>query len=453
MLQSIDPWTSELIATYPTDPAEVVRAKIEKVDSAFIRWRSQPLSYRINCLTKLSEQLLAEKDAAAGLISREMGKPVREARAEVEKCALLCNVYAEHAALWLAPSFINTPAKQSGIQHHPLGVILAIMPWNFPLWQVFRFLVPTLTAGNTALLKHASNVTGSAVFVRNLLLKAGYPEAVFEVLFLAGEDVLPVLSHTAVRGVSLTGSEAAGAAAATKAASVLKPAVLELGGSDPFIVLEDADIALAAKSAVTGRFINGGQSCIAAKRFLVHEAVYDTFLDNFTRETARLIQGNPLDEQTDIGPMAKSGFTDEMETFVKDAVTAGARLCLGGTKNPLHEGSFLPTVLGDVTARMSVMQNECFGPVAPVMKLKNNEIILQTANQTRFGLGASVWTNREDMQAYFLENLQTGSVFFNEVVRSHPLLPFGGVKDSGYGRELGREGLLAFTNTKAFWMR
>lgn len=383
------------------------------------------------------------------LATREMGKTLEAARQEVLKCASACRYYAEHAASFLAPEPVRTDADEAYVTYQPLGVVLAVMPWNFPFWQAFRFIAPTLMAGNTGLLKHASNVPGCALAIEDVLREAGFPAGVFTTLLIGSREVEAVLKDPRVTAVSLTGSEGAGRAVSATAGGELKPAVMELGGSDPFIVMPSADLDLAAKTAVTARTINNGQSCIAAKRFIVHADVYDAFTDAFVAGLRALKVGNPELDGTDVGPLATPQIREDIHTQVQDAVSKGARVRVGG-QVPQGPGNYYPvTALDGLTPDMTVWREETFGPVALIFRVHSLDEAIELANTTTFGLGSSAWTTDAAERDRFVADLEAGSVFINSMVASDPRLPFGGVKNSGFGRELGRYGILQFVNIKS----
>ncbi len=383
----------------------------------------------------------------------EMGKPVTSGAAEAEKSAWGCEFYAAEAQDLLADEVVDTPASRSLVRYQPLGTVLAVMPWNFPFWQVFRAAAPSLMAGNAVLLKHSSNVSGCALAIEKIFHDAGVPPDVFRTL-LAGSDRIPALiENPAIAAVTLTGSEAAGRSVGAAAGKALKPSVLELGGSDPFIVLPDADIPRAAQQAAIARTQNSGQSCIAAKRFLVTDPVYDAFTRAFREVMAKLKVGDPLDPGTEVGPQARRELRDELHAQVEDSVKAGARLTLGGEKPEGAGAWYPPTILEGVTPGMRAFDEEVFGPVAAVIRVKDAGEAVRLANRSSFGLGASIWTANPDNAAGLINDLECGMVFVNDFVRSDPRLPFGGVKNSGYGRELSAQGIRAFTNLKTIWIR
>jgi succinate-semialdehyde dehydrogenase/glutarate-semialdehyde dehydrogenase len=400
-----------------------------------------------------ADRLEERTDAYAERITREMGKPIREARAEVKKCAWVCHHYAEHTAAYLAPEEVESDAGRSYVAFQPLGPVLAVMPWNFPFWQVFRFAAPALMAGNAGLLKHASNVPGCALDIEEVFRSAGFPAGAFQTLLIGASEVARVIECPQVRAVTLTGSDAAGRKVAEKAGNRLKKSVLELGGSDPFVVLEDADLEEAARTASLARCQNSGQSCIAAKRFIAVAPVFDRFRDLFRAEMEALVVGDPMDEATQVGPQAREEFLDDLHRQVQDSVRAGARVLTGGEplKGPGY--FFPPTVLTDVGPGQPVYDEEVFGPVAPVIRADDEADALRIANDTLFGLGGSVWTADPARGEAFASGIQAGAVFVNGLVKSDPRLPFGGVKQSGYGRELGPWGIREFTNIKTVWIR
>jgi succinate-semialdehyde dehydrogenase/glutarate-semialdehyde dehydrogenase len=452
MMQVINPATGEAGRAYAVHTEEEVEARLGRAASASVAWRKTSFEQRRGLMRGVAGLLRERRDALAALMAEEMGKPVRAGRAEVEKCALVCEYYADRAEELLAPRHVGTDARLSMVRHDPLGPILAVMPWNFPLWQVFRFAAPYLMAGDVGLLKHAANTPGCALAIEALFEDAGFASGVFQALLIESERVEHVIRDPRVAGVTLTGSVRAGRAVGRVAGDALKPCVLELGGSDPFIVLEDADVAQAARVAVSARLINGGQSCIAAKRFIIVDAVYDQFVEHFLREIDQVQMGDPLLESTDMGPMARVDLREELHKIVEETVAAGARLVRGG-RVPAGPGAFYPpTVLLDVTASMAAAREETFGPVAPILRVADVEEAIALANGTEFGLGASLWTRDMGRALELVPRIEAGHVAVNGMVKSDPRLPFGGVRDSGFGRELGPEGILAFVNTKSVWI-
>jgi succinate-semialdehyde dehydrogenase/glutarate-semialdehyde dehydrogenase len=449
MMESRSPTTGEVVATYEEHDGEQVGRAIEAADACAGWWRTTSFDVRAEVMTKAGDLLEGQSDDLAALMADEMGKPVRDGRAEAEKCALVCRYYAEHAESFLADRPIDTDRRASYVHHEPLGVVLAVMPWNFPLWQVFRFVAPALMAGNAGLLKHASNVSGCALAIEEILSEAGAPEGLFTTLLIPSSRVDSVIEHPLVRAVTLTGSGPAGAAVAAKAGSLLKKSVLELGGSDPYVVLADADVDAAAAVCAQSRLINSGQSCIAAKRFIVDDRVHDNFLDAFTAAMAARSLGDPHDESTDVGPQARHDLRDDVHRQVTGSLAAGARLVLGG-EVPDGPGAFYPaTVLAGVEPGMPAYDEEVFGPAAAVIRAADEEEAIRIANDSSFGLGAAVFTTDvergEDIAA---RRLEAGCCFVNALVASDPRLPFGGIKESGYGRELSDLGIREFVNAK-----
>jgi len=447
-LRSIDPATGECFARFEEHEPAAVEAALEAAEAAFRTWRETGFAERAAVLRRAADLLEAEQDDHARRMAREMGKPVSQGAAEAAKCAWVCRHYADHAEAMLAPQPVATEAAKSYVRFDPLGPVLAVMPWNFPLWQVFRFAAPALMAGNTGLLKHASNVTGSALAIEDVLARAGLPEGAFRTLVIGSSRVEAVIDHPAVRAVTLTGSEAAGAAVAGRAGRRLKKTVLELGGSDPFVVLADVDVAAVAREAARARTINSGQSCIAAKRFLVEAPVADDFEAALRAELASLVVGSPLDEKTDVGPLARPDLVDELDDQVQRSVAAGARLVLGGRRLDGPGCFYAPTLLADVTPEMPAGCEETFGPVAALLRASSAEEAVALANRSPFGLGASLWSGDAERAEALAPRIEAGAVFVNGFVKSDPRLPFGGVKRSGYGRELADHGLREFVNVK-----
>lgn len=448
MMESINPATGDRIKVYEewTDPE--IEAALELAHSAWLEWRKTSFGHRADLMRRAGRTLRERLDEYARIASLEMGKPITGAKAEVEKCAAACDYYADTAASHLAVEEVKTGAARSYVRYDPLGVVLAVMPWNYPYWQVFRFVVPALMAGNGGVLKHASNVTGCALAIEDVFRRAGFPESVFRTLIIGSSRVARVIDDDRIAAVTLTGSERAGIAVGAQAGRSLKPSVLELGGSDPFIVLADADVEEAARVGAAARTVNSGQSCIAAKRFIVVEEVADAFTSAFKREMAALVMGDPLDAETVIGPQARGDLRDELHEQVEKSIAAGARCVLGG-KIPKSKGYFYPpTVLTDVGAGMPAYDEELFGPVAGVIRVKDTDEAVRTANDSRFGLGSSLWTRDLENAESIAAQIEAGSVFVNSMVKSDPRLPFGGIKKSGYGRELSRQGIQAFVNTK-----
>ena len=446
-LRSINPATGEVLATYPPHGAAAVEEKIARAAAAFATWRRVPFAERAAAMQRAAALLDGEKRDWGRLLTLEMGKPIGAAVAEAEKCAWVCRYYAEEAERLLAPEEIATDARRSYVRFDPLGPVLAVMPWNFPFWQVFRFAAPALMAGNVGLLKHASNVPQAALAIEEIFRRAGFPLGCFQTLLVGAAQVASRAADPRIAAVTLTGSEGAGASLAQAAGGALKKAVLELGGSDPFVVLPSADLEKAVATAVIARTLNNGQSCIAAKRFIVHTAIYDEFERRFVARMAALRVGDPLDPATEIGPLATPAIRDELEAQVEQSVAAGARLLLGGAGN-----YFPPTVVADPPPEAPAFRDELFGPVAALFRVGSLDEAIALANATAFGLGASVWTTDPHEQSRLAVEIEAGSVFVNGLVKSDPRLPFGGIKRSGFGRELAGFGIREFVNVKTVWV-
>ncbi|WP_244349860.1 NAD-dependent succinate-semialdehyde dehydrogenase [Thermostichus vulcanus] len=450
-LVSLNPATGEVLGRYPVFDSRKIQTCIAQAQERFQEYRWIPFAQRAAWMERVAEILLERKAEFGRLITLEMGKTLASAIAEVEKSAWVCRYYAETAAGFLAEQLVASDASCSGIRYQPLGVILAVMPWNFPFWQVFRCAAPALMAGNTLLLKHASNVPQSALCLEAIFREAGFPQGVFQTLLISAAQVAEVVADERVRGAALTGSEAAGSSLARLAGQHLKKTVLELGGSDPFIVLPSADLEAAVSTAVTARLISNGQSCIAAKRFIVHSTIAESFTAALVERFRQLKVGDPLDPQTEVGPLATPSILQEVDGQVQALVQAGAKVWVGGS--PLGGNFYLPTVLSGIPAEHPVAQQEVFGPVALLFEVPDLEAAIRLANSTPFGLGASAWTTDPNEQERLLMEIEAGSVFINGLVKSDPRLPFGGIKRSGYGRELSREGILEFVNIKTFWVK
>jgi succinate-semialdehyde dehydrogenase/glutarate-semialdehyde dehydrogenase len=449
----VNPATGERIDSYEEHAPEAVEAALATASDAFDDWRARSIREREELLSAAADVLRANKREYAETMTTEMGKPISQAVGEIEKCAWVCDHYAEHASAYLEPEHHpSPPGTEVKTVHDPIGPVLAVMPWNFPFWQVFRFAAPYLTAGNVGLLKHASNVPGCALAIEDVFREAGYPEGVFQTLLIDSGRVEDVLTDDRVRAATLTGSGPAGRAVAETAGANLKKTVLELGGSDPFVVLADADVAAAARTGAWARNLNGGQSCIAAKRFVVADEVYDQFLDRLREAIESLTVGDPMDEATDVGPQARADLVQTLHEQVQASVDAGATVVTGG--EPLdREGAYYPpTILTDVPAGCPADSEELFGPVATVYRVDTETEAVRVANDTDFGLGASVWTRDLDRGERLTREIDAGCVYVNELVKSDPRVPFGGVKDSGYGRELSGAGIREFVNRKTVWL-
>ena len=446
-IESINPATGKLLRRFDPHPDDLLRQKISLASDAFRGYATVPLEHRALCMRKLASLLEHETEDLATMITEEMGKPIDASRFEILKCAHACRYYAEHAARMLAPESIPTD-NYSYVRWDPLGVILAVMPWNFPFWQVFRFLAPALMAGNVALLKHAANVPQCAIAIESLVRRAGFPRGAFQTLLIEVNQVERVLGDERIAAVTVTGSESAGRAIGAQAGWLIKKSVLELGGSDPFLVLPSADLDLAVETAVRSRCVNSGQSCIAAKRFIVADEIYDLFESRFVAAMNSLRVGDPMKEGIEIGPLATLAAVERMEEQVKAATRAGARILTGGEPMLGQGFYFEPTVLAGVPRTASVYREELFGPVAMLFRVQDLDEAIEVANDTPFGLSASAWTRDPAQQQRLVSELQCGAVFLNAMVASDPRLPFGGIKRSGYGRELSAAGMREFLNAK-----
>ncbi|MFD1514735.1 NAD-dependent succinate-semialdehyde dehydrogenase [Halomarina rubra] len=453
-MDRVNPATEESLDPIESDDEADVEAALALADEVYPAWSERRLEERRQLLQNAAEVLRENEEEYAELMTREMGKPIEGARSEVEKCAWVCEHYAEYAETYLADDVHqSSPEAKALTSYEPLGPILAVMPWNYPFWQVFRFAAPNLVAGNVGLLKHASNVPGCAQAIEEVFLEAGFPEGAFQSLIVGSDPIEDVIADERVRGVTLTGSEPAGRAVAQTAGKELKPSVLELGGSDPFVVLEDADVQTAAEVGTRARTLNSGQSCIAAKRFIVHDAVYDEFVSAFVEEMSGLTVGDPSEDDTDVGPQAREDLMDDVHEQVQETLDAGATLETGG--EPLdREGYFYPpTVVSDVPRDATMATDEVFGPAAAVFRVESEDEAVELANDSTYGLGGSVWTEDLDRGERVARRIESGCVFVNELTKSDPRIPFGGVKDSGYGRELSEHGMKEFLNEKTIWVQ
>ena len=450
MLRSINPYNQALLAEFQPDDLSAIDRKLKKADQAFQMWKKKDFGLRASSLKNAGAILLKNRDAYARTMTMEMGKILSEAKAEVEKCAAACDFFADHAETFLKDRPVLTGATRSFVAFQPLGAVLAIMPWNFPLWQVFRFAAPTLMAGNVGLLKHAGNVSQCALMIQEVFLEAGFPEGAFQTLLVGSDQVERIIERDEVAAVTLTGSEYAGTQVAAAAGKNLKKTVMELGGSDPFIVLDDADLELSAKIATQSRMQNAGQSCIAAKRFIVMEKVRGLFTDLFRKNIEALRQGNPMDPETNVGPIARLDLAEQLEKQLNDSIKSGARLVVGGKRDKCN---FQPALIENVNPGMVAFDEELFGPIASLIEVRTEEEAIAMANASRYGLGASVWTKDNERGERIAREIESGSVFVNSLMRSDQRLPFGGIKKSGYGRELSELGIKEFVNAKTIFVQ
>ncbi|WP_452231865.1 NAD-dependent succinate-semialdehyde dehydrogenase [Lacinutrix sp. MEBiC02595] len=450
IIKSVNPFNQEVIKSYTLNSQEEVFSKINSAENIFKDWSTKDVSERALLLIRVGNILEERLEELSLLITQEMGKPIKESRAEINKCVFLCDFYATNAEEFLADQIIETEAHESFISYDPLGVILAVMPWNYPFWQVFRFAVPTLTAGNTAVLKHASNVSGCALAIQEIFEEAGYPKGCFQTLITDHKNIEAILKGDSIRAVSLTGSEKAGKTIAKIAGENLKKAVLELGGNNACIVLDDANLDKYIDTMVKARMQNTGQSCIAAKRFIVTENIYDTFLEQFTNKVKALKYGDPLNEDTEITTLAREDLAIDLQKQVEDAIKKGAQVITGNKRDKAY---FEPTILTNVNKNMAVFKEETFGPVAPIFKVKDLEEALALATDSRFGLGTMLFTEDIETATKAISKIPDGAFFINEMVKSDPRLPFGGTKASGYGRELSNEGIHEFVNIKTVYIQ
>jgi succinate-semialdehyde dehydrogenase/glutarate-semialdehyde dehydrogenase len=451
-MKSIDPATGRVLASFEEIGDEELESRLALSRRAFESWRSTGFDLRAVLMLRAAEFLESAKRDLGRLMTLEMGKPIGAAIAEAEKCAWVCRYYAENAASQLADEEVATQAKRSWIAFRPLGPVLAVMPWNFPFWQVFRFAAPALMAGNVGLLKHASNVPRCALAIEDVFRQAGFPEGVFQTLMVGSARVAAIITDPRIRAVTLTGSESAGRAVAAAAGANIRKTVLELGGSDPFIVMPSADLDAAVRTAVRARTLNNGQSCIAAKRFIVARPIADAFEERFVAGMSALNVGDPMDEATDVGPLATPAILNELDAQVRATVAAGARVLLGGSPLQRAGNFYPPTVITDIPRGSPAWGEELFGPVASVFRADDVEEAIRIANDTPFGLGAAAWTRDADEQERLIRGIEAGAVFINGMVASDPRLPFGGVKNSGYGRELATPGIREFVNIQTVWV-
>lgn len=452
-IETINPVNNRLVKSFAEYSSEKVSQIIKEAQSVFLTWREISFMEKSKLMFNAANVLRNNKNKYAEIMTMEMGKPITQAIAEVEKCAWVCDYYAENAESFLSKEFIQTDASESYVQFDPIGIVLAVMPWNYPFWQVLRFAAPTLMAGNVALLKHASNVPMSALAIEEVFSEAGFPKNVFNTLLIGSKQVQDVIENPFVKAATLTGSEPAGKAIASSAGKALKKTVMELGGSDPFIILNDVNIDEAVDAGVFARTMNNGQSCIAAKRFILVDEIADEFESKFVDKMNSLIVGDPMDSKTELGPIAREDLLLELDSQVQTSVGQGAKILCGG-KRLDREGAFYPaTVLSNVQKGMLAYSEELFGPVAIMIRAKDEAEAIHIANDTPFGLGASLWTSNVKKAKLFAKEIESGSLFINGFVKSDPRLPFGGTKSSGYGRELSHYGIKEFVNIKTVWIK
>lgn len=453
MYRTVNPATEELIEEYTLHTDLDSEAALERAVQRHAQWRRRSVDQRAAMLSRVADLLEARSGEYASLMALEMGKPLDQGDAEAKKCARACRYYVEHGAAFLEPQPRSSDGSSAEVRYEPIGPVLAIMPWNFPFWQFFRFAAPALMAGNVVLLKHAPCTPRCALAIERLMLEAGFPEGAVQCLFLSNEQAARLIADERLRGVTLTGSTRAGRQVAQAAGRSLKFMVMELGGSDPFVVLEDADLDLSVRTAVAARCQNSGQSCIAAKRFLVHRALHKRFLEGLVEGMSSQKVGDPTDEDVQIGPLAREDLRERLATQVADTLASGARALCGGEPLKRRGWFYPPTVLTEVTEESPAFDEELFGPVATVIPFETEAQAIQLANGTPYGLGASLWTRDQERARRLIPEIEAGAVFINGMVKSDPGLPFGGVKQSGFGRELSREGMLEFVNTKTVWIR
>ncbi len=449
-MRSINPYNGEIIASYTKHSSSQVDHIIQQCHAQFLNWKETPFEYRATLIRKLGKDLLDRKLQYAAIITAEMGKPIVQAIAEIEKCAWLCDYYAENAFSQLKDIVVQTDADKSYIRHEPLGVILAVMPWNYPFWQVFRFAIPALMAGNVAILKHASNVFKSALTIESAFQNAGLPDHCFRSLLVGSDRVANIIEHPLVKAVTLTGSGSAGASVASTSGSLIKKTVLELGGNNALLVLRDCDLERTVSTCIAARFQNTGQSCIAGKRLLLDVAIYNAFMKKLLQAVANLKTGDPMEMETYIGTMARTDLAETLHNQIQRSIALGAKLEIGGKH---CEAYFEPTVVSNVTPEMPLFYEETFGPVLSITTFKTIEEAIQLSNDSKFGLGVSIFSKNIEAIESLLSKFDEGAVFINEMVKSDPRLPFGGIKESGYGRELGTHGIKEFVNIKTVYIK